>query len=105
MFLFFRDAEKILVQANTPNFRDKHNNEFLGKEAHIAAILTQLYNKFHLKIRPEEVILFDDDKDNTDIAVKFGHMAFLVNDDVSDMQLEDFARTLQSMDTRKSWTT
>jgi len=103
ILFFFRNAEKVLVQANTANFREKHNNEFLGKEAHIAAILTELYNKSHLKIRPEEIILFDDDRDNTDIAVKFGHMAYLVRDDVSEAQFEDFARTLESLDTRKSW--
>lgn len=92
----------MLVQANTANFREKHNNEFLGKEAHIAAIVTELYNKFHMKIRPEEIILFDDDKDNTDIALKFGHMAFLVEEDVTEEQFEDFAQTLESLETRKS---
>ncbi|XP_052801924.1 uncharacterized protein LOC128232424 [Mya arenaria] len=97
------DAEKILVQANTASFREKHNNEFLGKEAHIASILTELYKKAHLKIRPEQVILFDDDKDNTDTAVRFGHMAFLVRDDVCEEQFEDFAKTLESVDLRKSW--
>lgn len=93
------------MQANTAHFREKHNNEFLGKEAHITAILTELYNKHHLKIRPEEVILFDDDRDNTDIALKFGHMAFLVTEDISEKDFEDFARTLESIDTnaRKSW--
>ncbi|XP_045171261.2 uncharacterized protein LOC123533612 [Mercenaria mercenaria] len=98
------DAERILVQANTAAFREKHNHEFLGKEAHIAAILTELYNKdHHLKIRPEEVILFDDDQDNTDIALKFGHKAFLVTDDVSEKLFEDFAKDLDAAVTRKSW--
>lgn len=97
------DADKILVQANTAAFREKHNHEFLGKEAHIAAILTELYNKCHLKIRPDEIILFDDDRDNTDIAVRFGHKAFLVQEDVCDRDFEDYARDLDSAETRKSW--
>jgi len=92
-----------LVQANTPSFREKHNNEFLGKEAHIASILTELYKMHHLKIRPEQVILFDDDKENTDTAVRFGHMAFLVREDVGEHQFEEFARMLESMDLRRSW--
>lgn len=96
-------ADQILVQANTPDFREKHNHEFLGKEAHITSILTKLYNKEHLKIRPEEVILFDDDKENTDIAIRFGHMAFLVQDSVADINFEDFAKTICASEFRKSW--
>ncbi|KAL4224124.1 hypothetical protein ACF0H5_017577 [Mactra antiquata] len=97
------DADRILVQANTASFREKHNHEFLGKEAHIAAILTELYNKCHLKIRPDEIILFDDDRDNTDIAMKFGHKAFLVQEDVNERDFEEFAKDLDAAETRKSW--
>ncbi|XP_052228415.1 uncharacterized protein LOC127842749 [Dreissena polymorpha] len=101
--LFRRNADRILVQANTASFREKHSNEFLGKEAHIASILTELYKKEHLKIRPEQVILFDDDRENTDTALKFGHMAFMVQDDVCEEHFEDFARMLESTDLRRSW--
>lgn len=101
--LSFRDADRILVQANTPDFREKHNHEFLGKEAHITSILTKLYNKEHLKIRPEEVILFDDDKENTDIAIRFGHMAFHVQDSIQDINLEDFAKVISASQFRRSW--
>lgn len=97
------DAERILVQANTAEFCKEHGHEFLGKEAHIAAILTELYNRYHLKIRPEEVILFDDDQTNTDTALKFGHKAFLVADGVSEKTFEEYARDLMSAKNRRSW--
>ena len=100
---FYSGADRILIQANTSAFREKHNYEFLGKEAHIAAILTELYSQERLKVRPDEIILFDDDKDNTDIALKFGHMAFLVNEDLSEEMLEDFGRAIDTTDHRKSW--
>ena len=91
------------MQANTAEFREKHNHEFLGKEAHITSILTKLYNTEHLKIRPEEVILFDDDKENTNIAIQFGHMAFIVQDSLQDINFEDFAKTINAAEFRKSW--
>ena len=91
-----RDAEKILVQANDAAFCEKHKWDFPGKEAHIASIVTELYNKEHLKIRPEEIILFDDNRDNTAMAIKFSHMAFLVQEDTTERSFEEFARNLDS---------
>ena len=91
------------MQANTPDFCEKHNHDFQGKVAHITSIRTKLYNKEHLRILPEEVILFDDDKENIDKAVEFGHMAFLVQDSVQDINFEDFAKIITASDFRKSW--
>lgn len=91
-FYFYRsEADKIFVQANTTDFKEKHNNDFLGKEAHIASVLTELYNRHHLIIKPEEIILFDDDKGNVDKALEFGHWAVEVKDDISYDSFEEFA--------------
>ena len=49
------------------------------------------------------MILFDDDKENTDKAVGFGHMAFLVQDSVQDINFEDFAKIITASEFRKSW--
>ncbi|XP_060071010.1 uncharacterized protein LOC132550926 [Ylistrum balloti] len=89
--VFKRDAEKIYVQANTADFREKNKDQILGKEAHLAAVCTELYNQRHLIIKPEEIILFDDDTENIDTAIEFGHWAVTVKDDISYLSFDDFS--------------
>ncbi|KAK3084823.1 hypothetical protein FSP39_019637 [Pinctada imbricata] len=90
------NGERIIVQANTVEFRERHNYEFLGKEAHIAAVLTEVYNRRKQIIKPEEVILFDDDEDNISTAVKFGHWAIQIKDNVSYDSFTEFEGYLKS---------
>ncbi|XP_069135781.1 uncharacterized protein [Argopecten irradians] len=94
--VFKRDVEKIYVQANTPEFREKNKHKILGKEAHLAAVCTDLYNQKHVIIKPEEIILFDDDRDNIDTAIEFGHWAVTVQDDISYISFDDFSRMLKN---------
>ncbi|KAK3606426.1 hypothetical protein CHS0354_041362 [Potamilus streckersoni] len=92
--LFKREGERILIQANTLEFREKHSHQFLGKQAHITSILTELYNQKQLKIKPCQVVLLDDDRENIQIAKQFGHQAFLVEDSISEDTFLEFARML-----------
>ncbi|XP_061189917.1 uncharacterized protein LOC133197740 [Saccostrea echinata] len=96
--LLKKDAEKIYVQANTIEFRERHNYEYLGKEAHITAVLTEVYNRQKVIIKPQEIILFDDDQDNVDTALKFGHWAFQIKDDVSYNTFEEYSQMLALQD-------
>lgn len=93
-----RDSEKIYVQANTIEFRERHNYEYLGKEAHITAVLTEVYNREKVIIKPHEIVLFDDDRDNVDTALKFGHWAFQIKEDVSYQTFEEYSQMLALQD-------
>ena len=94
--IFYRNAERIIVQANTVEFREKHKHEFLGKEAHIASVLTEVYNRKKQIIKPDEVILFDDDTDNIETAVSFGHWAVQVKENISYDSFPEFNEYLLS---------
>jgi hypothetical protein len=96
LYVFPRDAVKILVQANTLEWREKRGHQCLGKEGHLASILTELYNAHHAIIKPHQIALFDDDKDNVDIATRFGHWAFEVPEDMSYDTFEQFFHMLNS---------
>ncbi|XP_033747488.1 uncharacterized protein LOC117332620 [Pecten maximus] len=99
--VFKRDVEKIYVQANTAEFREKNKHQILGKEAHLAAVCTELYNQKHVIIKPEEIILFDDDMDNIDTAIQFGHWAVAVKDDISYLSFDDFSRMFRNSATKR----
>ncbi|OWF50268.1 uncharacterized protein LOC110450653 [Mizuhopecten yessoensis] len=99
--VFKRNVEKIYVQANTAEFREKNKHQILGKEAHLAAVCTELYNQKHVIIKPEEIILFDDDTDNIETAVNFGHWAVTVRDDISYLSFDDFCTMLKNSTSRK----
>lgn len=96
--LLKKDSEKIYVQANTIEFRERHNYEYLGKEAHITAVLTEVYNREKVIIKPHEIVLFDDDRDNVDTALKFGHWAFQIKEDVSYQTFEEYSQMLALQD-------
>ena len=63
-FSFYRDATRIIVRGNSSDFMARNNYDLNGKEAHIADVLTTLYNTRQEIIKPKEVILFDDDDEN-----------------------------------------
>ncbi|XP_052072407.1 uncharacterized protein LOC127710520 [Mytilus californianus] len=94
--LYDRDALKIVVRGNTSDFLERNNYEINGKEAHIADVLTSLYKNRHEIIKPNEVILFDDDTDNTKEAKKFGHWAVEVKEDISYDTFTEISAMFQS---------
>jgi hypothetical protein len=82
-FSFYRDATKIIVRGNSSDFMARNNYDLNGKEAHIADVLTSLYNTRQEIIKPKEVILFDDDDENIAKAKEFKHWAVEVKDSIS----------------------
>jgi len=82
-FSFYRDATKIIVRGNSSDFMARNNYDLNGKEAHIADVLTTLYNTRQEIIKPKEVILFDDDDENIAKAKEFRHWAVEVEDSIS----------------------
>lgn len=81
--LFERDAGRIIVRGNSPEFVVRNNNDLNGKEAHIADVLTTLYKTRQEIIKPGEIILLDDDQENVAKAKEFGHWGFEVKEDIS----------------------
>ncbi|KAJ8312672.1 hypothetical protein KUTeg_010045, partial [Tegillarca granosa] len=57
----------------------------------IKELLKKLFGRHHLIIKPEEIILFDDDKGNVEKALEFGHWAVEVKEDISYDSFEEFA--------------
>ncbi|XP_005094953.1 uncharacterized protein LOC101848650 [Aplysia californica] len=109
-------ANKIYVQANTSDFVQRQrasssgsssdgsstvggiNRSLIvnlnGKEAHIAAVVNDIYNDHSVAIRKEEIILMDDDINNVRIASSFGHYAFQVQQSVDYPTFESFETML-----------
>lgn len=82
------DTARILVRTSTKEWQKKNqqSKQSLGKQQHIAQVTTDLYNFRRAVIQPHEILLIDDDEENVDIARRFGHVAFLVKENVT---LED----------------
>ena len=66
----------------------------LGKQQHLAWMVTQLFNKRHLIIHPHEIFLIDDDEENVDIAKQFGHLAYKVPDEVTMENIWEFVERM-----------
>jgi len=67
---------------------------FLGKEEHLARVTTDLYNMRHAIIQSHEIVLIDDDAENLEVALRFGHFAFEVKSDVTVSDIAAFAEGL-----------
>ena len=71
------------MRGNTSDFLARNSYEINGKEAHITDVLTALYKNRNEVIKPEEVILFDDDVENVSTAREFKHIAVEVKENIS----------------------
>lgn len=107
-----RLANKIYVQANTSEFLQRHrsssgsseeggsagsrslSSDLNGKQAHIAAVISDIYNDHNVTIKKEEIILMDDDINNVRIASSFGHYAFQVQQNVDYSSFVNFETML-----------
>lgn len=82
------DTSRILVRTSFVEWQQKNqlSKQSLGKQQHIGQVVSDLYHFHRVVIHPHEVLLMDDDKENIDVARRFGHAAFLVKETVT---LED----------------
>ena len=94
-FCSFSDVSKILVRASSSDWADAPTIATIGKEKHITWCLSQLYEKKKLIIEKHEIVLFDDDDDNIENALEFGHHAYEVPDDVTAKHLKDYVSELE----------
>lgn len=67
----------------------------LGKEEHLARVMTDLYNMRHAIIQSHEIVLIDDDVENVEVARRFSHFAYEVKPDVTVSDIAAFAESLQ----------
>jgi hypothetical protein len=90
------DTDKILIRANSKDWLPPQSptGQAYGKQQHIAWIVTELFNKKHAIIHPEEILLLDDDSDNVEIAHQFGHQAYEVPEEVSLEDINSFVENL-----------
>ena len=67
---------------------------FLGKQQHIAWLVTELFNRDHVMIQAHEILLLDDDIENVKLAAEFGHQTYEVPEDVTLDRISEFVNNL-----------
>lgn len=88
------NTSRIIVRGNTPDWTRKSTGWQLGKEEHISSVVTELYNRSHAIIKPENILLLDDDQKNIEIAKSFQHRAFQVDPNFTLDQFREYLATL-----------
>ena len=68
--------------------------DFLGKEYHLSSVITELATRRNKTIKPNEILLLDDDVQNTLIAEEFGHKVLEIRDEISLDILKEFVNTI-----------
>ncbi|CAF1397808.1 unnamed protein product [Rotaria sordida] len=90
-------TDRIIIRCNTPEFISNINEKnFLGKEYHLSSVVTEIATKRNKTIKPNEILLLDDDIRNILIAEKFGHKVLEIRDHISLDILKDFANNVLS---------
>ncbi|CAF1678422.1 unnamed protein product, partial [Adineta ricciae] len=87
-------TDRIIIRCNTPEFVANMNDDFLGKEYHLSSVVTELSTRRHKTIKPNEILLLDDDVHNILIAEEFGHRVLEIRDEISLDILKDFVFNL-----------
>ncbi|CAF4210204.1 unnamed protein product, partial [Adineta steineri] len=77
-------------RCNTPDFVAHMNEDFLGKEYHLSSVVTELSTRRNKTIKPNEILLLDDDVHNILIAEEFGHRVLEIRDEINLDILKDF---------------
>ena len=87
----------MLIRANSKDWLPSQPPPvpYLGKQQHIAWIVTELFNRKHAIIHSSQILLMDDDKENIDIALEFGHKAYEVPEEVGLEDIADFVHTVE----------
>lgn len=99
--LICSDISRIIIRANSKDWAPQSSvttTNHLGKQQHIAWIVTEMYDKKHIIIQPHEIMLMDDDNENVTLALEFGHQAYEVEEEVT---LESIDRYVQVLDVKK----
>ncbi|CAF2326250.1 unnamed protein product [Rotaria sp. Silwood2] len=83
-------TDRIIIRCNTPEFVAHMDEDFLGKEYHLSSVVTELATRRNKTIKPNEILLLDDDVQNILIAEEFGHKVLEIRDEINLDILKDF---------------
>ncbi len=86
----FSKTDRIIIRCNTPEFVALMNDDFLGKECHLTSVVTEIATRRHKTIKPNEILLLDDDVQNILTAEEFGHRVLEIRDEINLDILKDF---------------
>jgi predicted phosphatase len=68
-----------------------NDDDCLGKESHLSSVVTEIATRRKKIIKPNEILLLDDDVRNILIAEKFGHQVLEIRDGINLNILKEFA--------------
>ena len=93
----FSDLSRMLIRANSEDWLPPQtlNTPNLGKQQHIAWIVTELFNRKHAIIHSPEILLMDDDAKNVELAVEFGHQGYEVPEDVTLESIHQYVQRVE----------
>ena len=83
----------MVIRTNAEDWAQKQVT-FLGKQQHIAWLVTELFNRDHVMIQAHEILLLDDDIKNVQLAEEFGHQAYEVPEDVTLDLISEFVNDM-----------
>ena len=75
---------------------DTELDDCLGKESHISSVVTEIATRRNKIIKPNEILLLDDDVRNILIAEEFGHKVLEIRDGINLNILKNFATNVLS---------
>ncbi|ELT91933.1 hypothetical protein CAPTEDRAFT_216461 [Capitella teleta] len=90
------NTNEIIIRASSKDWLPPGNadSQVLGKQQHLAWMVTQLFHKKRLIIQPHEIFLIDDDEENVSTAKQFGHLAYLVPEEVTIQHIYEFVQRM-----------
>jgi predicted phosphatase len=68
-----------------------NEKDLLGKESHLSSVVKEIAIQRNKMIKPNEILLLDDDVKNILIAEKFGHKVLQIHDGINLDILKDFS--------------
>lgn len=87
-----RKTDRIIIRGSTSKLlANLHDQDFLGKQCHLTSVITELATQRKKTIKPDEILLLDDDVQNILIAEKFGHKVLEIRDGINLDILHEFA--------------
>ena len=87
------DISRVVIRTNAEDWAQKPVT-FLGKQQHIAWLVTKLFNRDHIMIQAHEILLLDDDIENVKLAEEFGHQTYEVPEDVTLDLISEFVNNM-----------
>ncbi|CAB3997940.1 Hypothetical predicted protein [Paramuricea clavata] len=78
-----KDMERICIRGNTSDWKPYPSCRKEGKQSHIESAAKYFYKASKMKIKPQEVLLFDDDDENIRVAKTYSMRTVKVVDNTT----------------------